>query len=173
MKKVKAYLKERWKKVTYSQLLRFYYVTSIVTLITFPAAVLDNTGWHPWKIVPVILMTFWLVSLFLYYEFENVIKEKEKSEERDYKEKVKEILSHDETIEIKPKVLCLRKKESLSKIFLDLKKQLKSSECRMEAYLDEKDNIILLFFVNNTFDGKFKYSGISGYKSFLREWKIK
>lgn len=98
--------------------------------------------------------------------------EKVKEQKRSrYKRKVKKMLSTDETVEICPKMF--RPKDGLSKIFLNLKKELEN--CRMEAYIDmETEKIVILFVVDNTLGDIFEYLGTTEeYKRFLKEWKVK
>ena len=177
LKKLERNLNERFEKLSYRKIEIFYLVLSIVMLVSFIAAV-SVTEWRIWKIIPAILIAFWIASMYLYYLFyDKINKEAKQEEESRYKykleKKVRNMLFVNETTEVYPKVFRPRNKENLSEIYLTLKKELQSCDCRMDAYLEEDGTIVLLFSVDNTFDNMFEYSGIAGYETFLKEWKVK
>lgn len=175
MKRLNKYLRERWEKITYKDIQKFYFFVGLVTLLLcISCLVIEVWNCYIINIVWGIFLVFLLVLFYLYYLFYDKLEEKKKSEmEKINKEKTKKkvmnMLSVNKPREIFPKHNINNKENSLSEIFLSIKKELSDCECRMEAYLEEDGNIILLLIINNTFDDKFVYTD---YNLFLEEWDI-
>lgn len=167
--KIKNFLNERWEQISYKSIERFYLIIGILSVVSFYVGVFCKTC-ITWKIVIVVFIGFCMIMFYLYFLFYDEINKKESIYKEKVKEKVKNMLQFDETIEVCPRIFHSRNKNSLTQIFIKLKKELKGSDCRMDAYLEKDGTITLLFCVDNALDDIFKYTD---YELFIKEWKIK
>lgn len=60
-------LKLRLQHIGERKIWIFYLIVGIVTIVSFYLAVKDSTEWHMWKILPLTLVIFWIISFYLYY----------------------------------------------------------------------------------------------------------